>query len=149
MSDTYITNNGTLDIYNTSNTDGTINGGANQVLYNNGTLTLNGTSSTNKVIIDKSVNNNSNGTIRNFTSKTLMINNNVEIKDSFDTSSGIDNNGTTTINGGVISGKLGIDNKSSLIIDGNSTQITGVNAAISNIAITIRDKSPNTISLLK
>ena len=136
MNNTYIDNRGTLDIYNTSSTTGTINGGTISVIDNSGTLTLNGTSSTNKIIIDKTANNSSNGTIVNSSSKSLTINNNVEVKVSTGSSSGIYNSGTTTISGGTISGSyFGINNLSSgqLEISGSNTQIsTRTNVVIWN-----------------
>ncbi len=141
MSNTYIDNSGALDIYNTSNTTGTINGGVRQVIYNQGTLTLNGTSSTNKIIIDKTSNNNSNpcGAIRN-DSSSLTINTNAEVKVSTGSSPGIKNTGgvlhsgaTVTINGGTISGTtFGIDSGTIII---NSGTISGSTDGIYNVGI--------------
>ena len=139
MSSSYILNNGTLDIYNTSSSTGTITGGNYQVLYNYGTLSLNGTSTTNKIIIDKTANNNSSGSIINNSSKSLTVNDNVEIKVSSGSSYGIVNSGTTTISGGTITAQTsGISNQTTgeLNISGNNTSINGNTAyGIVNLGI--------------
>ena len=120
----YITNNGELDIYNTSSEDGEITGNLHQVIANNGTLTLNATSSTNKIIIDKTSENSSYGGIRNYKSKSLIVNDNVEVRSNY---TAISNYGSATILGGTITGWYGIDNQGAgeLNISGNTTQVKG------------------------
>ena len=129
MSNKYINNNGTLDIYNTSSTTGTINGGSSYVLDNNGTLTLNGTSSTNSI---KIVSTNSSSNIRVIgNSGLLTMNDNVEIIANNGTVNGINTSGTSTtnINGGSISVTgVGISNGGTLNVSG-STQITSTSSS--------------------
>ena len=155
-----ITNGGTLDIYNTSSTTGTLTSNANNVITNNGTLTLNGTSATNKIIIAQTARDTiNNSAILNSSSKSLTINNKVDIGtvglygiNNYGTlnmtggsitttgnssNSGIANSGTATISGATILGKTyGVSSSynSTLTVSGSNTNISssGSGWAISN-----------------
>ena len=117
MSNSYISNAGGLDIYNTSSTAGSIKGGANYVLYNTGSLSLNNTSSTNKVLIEKTSSNSTTAgsvtcVISNATSSaTFSMKDNVEVTASGGTSHGIDNDGMAKILAGKVTGtNMGVEN---------------------------------------
>ncbi len=117
--------NGQLDIYNSSSTPGTINGGIDQLIYNKGSLTLNNTSTANKIIIDKTSNYNNNATISASKESTTIINDNVEIKVSNNNSNGFANRGIATINGGTIisenaSTSVAVSNIGTLTINGGT-----------------------------
>ena len=126
MNNVYITNNGSLDIYNSSSTDGKISGGADQLIWNYGTLTLNGTSSANKVTIEKSISNNNFGAIyNNYLNSSypasLTVNNNAEIQVSNSSSYGVYNYiGTVTMNGGSITAQNGIYNIGIVSVSGGT-----------------------------
>ena len=96
-----IINEGSLDIYNTSSTNGTItsNNNTKRIITNNGSLTINGTSSTNKVIISST--STQKGLLLNSISSTLTINNNVEMS-SVSFQNGMTNQGNMTINNATI-----------------------------------------------
>ena len=112
---------GTLDIYNTSSTTGRITGGNHNVIENYGTLTLNGTSSTNTIKIDTTLDDNTGrgGTIYNYNSANLTINNNVELSGN----TAINSYGTTIVTGGNIEGKTPISNVGTINISGSTTKL--------------------------
>ena len=126
-----ISNYGTLDIYNTSSTTGTINGGVASLISNSGTLTLNGTSSSNNIVIEKTSSGYGTlGTILNSNSKSLTVNNNVTINASTDGAAGIYNVGSLTVNGGSInsSSSTAIQNDSSGTITVKGGSITSISS---------------------
>ena len=78
MSET-LTNNGTLDIYNSSSTEAKINSSATNTIKNSGTLTMNGTAATNKVTITNTTTAPANRVLVNDASKTATLNANVTL----------------------------------------------------------------------
>ena len=98
---TALTNNGELDIYNTSSTTGKIYGSRTNVIYNTGTLTFNKTASTNKVTIYDDDNGSVTNVLLNY-GGSVTVNTNGTL---YGYVSGVtnENNGTITISGGKIS----------------------------------------------
>ena len=132
---TQISNNGSLDIYNSLSDDSSIVGdGKTYTIKNKGSLTINGTSSTNKVLIANTSTETGSASysIYNGASNSLTVNNNTEIKNNLHY--GINNLGTASINGAIISGFCGIDNKSGgiLTISGSDTYISGTSSSANN-----------------
>ena len=116
LSNAMITNNGELDIYNSSSTNGTITGNYESVINNAGGLTLNGTSATNKVIINNTKNDSVAAAIVN--KSDLTVNNNIQIISGY---TGIANNfgGILTLEDGIVTGRIsGINNQNEIIING-------------------------------
>ena len=151
----YITNNGELDIYNTSETEGVINS-ENRGIQNNGILTINGTSDLNTVRLSYIEDVNNTPIINNASGATLTTNSNVSFSGwlaysvknygtftangtSLTAGSGISNDGTAVFNN--VTAKL-INNSGTLTINGSSTSITpsGAGNLITNSGtLTIND----------
>ncbi len=115
-----ITNNGTLDIYNTSSTEGKIESSATTVIKNSGTLTMNDTSDTGLVTVTGTSASVSARALVNDAGKTATLNENVKIEFSTasETTSGssykwvVSNSGTLNINGATIENNPTIGTKS-------------------------------------
>ena len=135
MNSCCILNNGTLDIYNSSKTVGTITGGSYAIIRNTNVLTLNNTSSKNGIKIERTIitNQSSNvtGVIENPVSATLTINKNSVVTTDLRDSNGLLNYGTAVINDGTIYSRSdGIYNNKNLTINGGT--ISGYSNGINN-----------------
>ena len=105
LSGVALTNNGGLDIYNGSTTEGKLTGSGARTIINAGTLTTNGTSNTNRLIIENTDSVQTNRVIFNNSNKSLTLNDNTTITFKTATTSYrylVENNGSLTIQGATL-----------------------------------------------
>ena len=141
MNNCYIDNKGTLDIYNTSSTAGTLTGSGLQTISNSGILTINGTSNSNTAKIINTLSS-AYGTLLN--TGTITINNNSQIQGA---NSLKNSSSTININGGIITGVFSNASGAQMNISGSTTQINTSSSSINNGILTMSGGTLTSTSL--